>query len=334
VLRRLLVTVVAGVAAAWIFAVPAQAEPSAGLPSSVQMINLQQAYEQALPTASTGPPAGVVVAADSPMPFQCGLPCPIPMTYKGGPVQHNPQIYLLLWGPGWSTDTNQATAANYLVSFYQGLGVAPQDTWSTILSQYGDSTGAPSFGGPTLAGTYVDTNAPPIGVTNQQIAAEADAFAGTIGITGNINAQVVVATQSGTCPLDFMCGGGSFCAWHNYSDTGVPFISLPYDPDVGSLCYNFTQYGGFSINGSHEYAETITDPNPYTSWADQYDYEVGDKCQARSSGANIGNVTLYTGTFPMQALWDNSSGSCVMAPPVVPFFTPFYTLMGPLAPGS
>jgi hypothetical protein len=114
--------------------------------------------------------------------INCSVACPL--TCQGGAVQHNPQIHLLLWGPGWYTDPNQIGVATYLVSFYTGLGVAPQDTFSTITSQYGDSTGSPSFGSPAFAGAYVDVNPPPSGVTGQEMAAEVDAFASTVGITG------------------------------------------------------------------------------------------------------------------------------------------------------
>ena len=146
-----------------------------------------------------------------------------PLTYNGGPVQHSPHLYLLLWGPNWSTDSSQAASAAYLESFYAGLGVEPKDSWSTITSLYGDGSGYPTFTGSVYEGAFQDTSTPPGGVDQSQLAAEADAFASAQGVTDLNNAQIVVATQSGTCPQGFYspsCDGGTgnYCAWHSNSN--------------------------------------------------------------------------------------------------------------------
>jgi hypothetical protein len=167
-------------------------------------------------------------------------------------------------------------------------------------------------------------------VTQAQLAAEADAGASVWDNNGfpiTNNSQIVVATQSGTCPQGFACGGsGSYCAWHSYSNE--PFINMPYQLDAGGSCgENFINPGtagihdGFSMVGGHEYAETITDPVPGEGWMDLGDGisggEIGDKCAwggiLWGSNDPAGDVNLSTGSFAMQSLWSNAANGCVMA---------------------
>jgi 3D (Asp-Asp-Asp) domain-containing protein len=313
----------------------------------VRVVNLHRAYEARLGHTKPGKIAGIVYArgrrpttreARGTTRGTCAEPgCQV--LYNNGPVQLTPTVYLVLWGRNWSTDSGQEASARYLESFYKGLGdrqTAPKDTWSTILSQYGDSSGNPLFSQSVWGGMIVDSNPPPTGATQAQIAAEADASATTFGITDLADAQIVVATQSGTCPQGFdasVCGGtGTYCAWHSYSNE--PYINLPYLLDAGTNCgqdrVNQTTgtYDGFSLAGGAEYADTITDPNPAVgpapspspnpAWVDTGDTvsggEVAAKCQWGTPWAGpTGDVTLSTGTFAMQSLWSNFAGACVLS---------------------
>ena len=314
------------------------------------MVNLHRAYEARLAHIRPGKISGIVYArgkgpaapkAGRSTRGTCAEPgCPV--LYNNGPVQLTPHIYLVLWGPNWSIDTSQEVSAQYLEKFFQGLGArqtAPKDTWSTILSQYGDSSGAPIFSQSVWGGMIQDSNTPPTGATQAQIAAEADAMAVELGITDLADAQIVVATQSGTCPQGFdapnVCGsGGTYCAWH--SSSNEPYINLPYLLNAGSTCgedfVNTTTgtYDGLSLVGGAEYANTVTNPfpaggpapgvTPDPAWIDTGDTvsggEVADKCawgQSWAANAPHGDVTLSTGTFAMQSLWSNFAGACVLS---------------------
>jgi hypothetical protein len=244
-----------------------------------------------------------------------------PLVYNGGSVQHSPHVYLLLWGPNWSADPSQSTTASYLENFYAGLGLLPQDSWSDTTDQYSDGSGHPSFSASVYKGVWQDTSTPPTGVDQAQLGAEADAFSASQGITDLTNSQIVVATQSGTCPQGFYapsCNGstGDYCAWH--SSSNEPYTNLPYVLDTGSGCgEDYVNAGGthdgFSIVGGHEYAETITDPYVGSGWwdpNDPYGGEIGDKCAWRTPN---GDVSLSTGSFAMQSLWSNSANACVMS---------------------
>ena len=323
--------------------VPARHGPSGAV---IRVINLHQAYQRALPLAHHGRVMGKLQPRGQRLhvkgatgPASCVEPnCNL--TYHDGLVQHHPHVYLLLWGPAWNPS---GPDVGYLASFYAGLGVGPQDTWSAITSQYSDGSGHPTFSGSVLQGAFLDTSAPPADVSQTNLNAEADAFVTSQGITDRNNAQIVIASQTGTCFNDGFVGSPSgcssspptYCAWHTNSTLGETFTNLPYQLDAGLSCgQNFINsgsagtYDGFSIVGGHEYAETITDPAPVSGWFDAADNvsggENGDKCawagELWGTPDPAGNVTLSTGSFAMQSTWSNAASGCVMSasPPPPP----------------
>jgi Ricin-type beta-trefoil lectin domain len=246
------------------------------------------------------------------------------LQYNGGPVQKDPQVFVLFWGSWWSSTCSDtqgfgATDESYLYSLYNGLGTV-SDNLSPITSQYGDSTGTfPIY--PTVAGqAFITWNAdctdPPAAATDAQLAAEATAYASALageGYTISNDTQIIVVSPSGTNP-----GGGfgsGYCAYHNWAQYSssqlLSWTNLPYIPDQGSNCgANLVQNGddGWSIVGGHEYAESVTDPfvNNQTAWADNQGYEIGDKC----AWTNLFTQTTSTGTFAMQPEWDNHTSAC------------------------
>jgi serine protease len=333
-LRRLITAVAAsGVAVLGLAATApglALASKPGGLGPRVQVINLHAAYEDHLGHTKAGKIAITYARGKQPRAANTNASCAepdCPLLYQGGSTQHHPHVYLLFWGPSWATDSGEQASAAYLENFCQGLGVQPQDDWSTTTSQYGDGSGNPGFSGTVCKGFFQDTSTPPFGVDQSQLAAEADAFASSQGITDLSDAQIVIATQSGTCPSGFYapnCAGGSgyYCAWH--SNSNEPYTNLPYLLDAGAGCgEDFVNsggtYDGFSIVEGHEYAETITDPYPFSGWWDPADSsggEIGDKC----AWNGLSDVTLSTGSFAMQPLYSNgayNSGGigCVMSAP-------------------
>jgi serine protease len=279
-----------------------------------KVVNLHAKYEAALAHVKTGKIAGIVYVRGKQPRLQrsstagCSEPnCPL--VYNGGAVQHSPKIYVVLWGPGWESPAGQA-AWTYLENFYAGLGAQPDDTWSRATEQYGDSSGNPSFSGGVLAGWVEDTSTPPHGASSLQIGAEAYALALEEGFPDWSNAQVIVATQAGTCPQGFACpgAGGNYCAWHS-NVFNLSYTNLPYQPDAGGACGANNVGGaddGFSIVGGHEYAETVTDPYPNSGWWDPNDGsggEIGDKC----AWQGLGTVALDTGKFAVQSLFSNQA---------------------------
>jgi hypothetical protein len=262
------------------------------------------------------------------------------LVYNGGQVQHAPRVYLVFWGPKWTSDTATQTL---LTKFFTGLGQTTKgDSWSTIVSQYSDATGHPTFSGSLFASSWVDTSTPPASVTMTNLGTEALSAASHFGITDAKDADVVIASQSGTCFADASpgftfagnCGtpqsAGGYCAFHTDvvdSSSYLPFTNLPYQLDAQAGCgENFVNLGsagvddGWSIVAGHEATETITDPTA-TGWVDNNDSvsggEIADKCawggQLWGDNDPYGNVTLATGKFAMQSLWSNAVKKCVMS---------------------
>jgi serine protease len=264
--------------------------------------------------------------------------------YHGGPVQHRPRVYLIFWGPMWTKDPAQHAAESYLLAFYKGLGAAP-DTWSPEAAQYSDGTGHPAFGRPLYAGMHVDTSSPPSTVTVGDLGKEADKAIGLFKLTDVDDAQVVIASEAGTCfattpvgqfegdcgvqqPLQSAASG--YCAYHSFDyDSSVaslylPWINLPYQLDAGTDCgMDFVRktgtFDGFSMVAGQESIDTATDPLR-SAWIDRADGvsggEVAEKCAwggaTFGTTAPSGLVTLSTGKFAMQSLWSNATGRCVM----------------------
>jgi hypothetical protein len=292
------------------------------------VINLHRAYEARVGHVKPGKISGIV----SPVGVKhnrvanatatCTEPA-CPMIWQGGLVQHTPQVYLLFWGPNWESDSGQEASATYLENFFSGLGNGQaDDNWSTITSQYADASGAPSFSGMVYEGATFDTSTPHSNTSVAQIGAEADSFVEDQGITDLNDAQIIVATQSGTCPQGFQgtgCTGGILqrneCGYH--SSSNQPFINLPYVLDAGTSCgkdaVNPTPGGdndGWSLVGGDLYASTITDPFPRTGWVDPNDgSEISGKC---STGFDL-TLSTSGGTLPfaVQQQWSNAANACV-----------------------
>ncbi|MEZ0066873.1 hypothetical protein ABIA32_002886 [Streptacidiphilus sp. MAP12-20] len=229
------------------------------------------------------------------------------LIYNGGPVQHQATVYLVFWGSQWDSDSNGVQ--QYQTNLFSGLGTS-SDSWSTVTSQYTDNSGqGPTFGGSVLGGTWVDdASAAPAAAAQADIAAEADAGAAHFGVSGP-DVQIVVMSPSGTSPDGFPNSG--FCAWHDYNGN-VAYTNMPYVLDAGSGCGANSvqsQLDGFSIVGGHEYAETLTDPQPSSGWVASDGQENGDLC----AWQNLGAVSLPSGSFAMQPTWSNAAGGCAMS---------------------
>jgi serine protease len=247
------------------------------------------------------------------------------LLWHGGPVQQDPQVYVIYWGLWWSSTCsgqlgNGGNDEAYLGALYSGIGTS-SDTEAPIASQYGPTD--PIY--PTVAGhaliqenVYCD-GAVPASATDAQLAAVAVAYANFLASGGhsiNNNTQIVVVSPSGTNP-----GGGfgsQYCAYHNwaqYSSTQLlSWTNLPYMPDQGGNCgANFVQnaFDGWSIVGGHEFTESVTDPfvNNQSAWYDNAGFEIGDKC----AWTGLFAETMSTGTFAMQPEWDNRTSNCQAA---------------------
>ncbi|HEV3232602.1 MAG TPA: hypothetical protein VG245_10160 [Candidatus Dormibacteraeota bacterium] len=235
-----------------------------------------------------------------------------PLLWGGGPVQHSPAVYIDFWGWNGSDPTGEAA---YLQSFFNGVGGSG---WANIQTQYTDGSGA--VGNPTgqLKGVWFNnTTSPSTSPSDADVAAQALVAAAHFGYSAD--ADYFIATPSGHSDPGFAGAGGSYCAYHasiaDSSSRPVAFTNFPYQTDAGTSCgMNSVNAGsagtldGVSIVGGHEYAETVTDPQPDLGYVDAALQETGDKCAWISIGFGASqDITLSTGTFAVQTLWSNNA---------------------------
>jgi serine protease len=226
------------------------------------------------------------------------------LIYGGGPVQHNPKIYIVFWGSKWTTSNAEYTR---LVKFFNGLSGSQ---WNNTVTQYYDNS-AHIANDATLAGTWIDTSYVPSHPGTSAVTSEAKRAESHFGYQGT-DANYWVAIESGHDPSGFKT---QWCAWHSSTSSTsgtISFTDFPYQSDAGANCGAGSvnspgTYDGVTIVGGHEEAETETDPQPSTGWVDSSGSEIGDKC----AWTNLQNTSFSTGTFPTQPLWSNSAGGCV-----------------------
>jgi serine protease len=256
--------------------------------------------------------------------------------YHGGVggigIETAPRVYVVFYGSQWSSDpSGEATTVQ---NFLRGVGGS---SWLNSVTQYCQTIASGTYycngagtaaGNPSgiLAGVWFDNgSAAPSKPTQSQLAAEAVRAAGYFGNTGagsNATTQYVIATAHGNNASGF---GTQYCAYHSSTSSAygnVAYTNLPYMTDAGASCgANFNGLGpnaGITIVGGHELAETITDQFPNGGWLDGSGAENGDKCAWISSGQGASaNITISTGTFPVQSLWSNAfnsgRGGCVLS---------------------
>ncbi len=260
------------------------------------------------------------------------------LAYRGGPVgvESAPKMYIDFWGSQWTNNDPSGEAA-IIESFFNGVGGS---SWNNSVTQYcenvstgtvycnGAGTAAGNQTGILVAYWYDNTTAAPHRPSQSALgneAVKAAAHFGQITSTANQNNQFFVATSHGNSASGF---GSRYCAWHSTVSSSygtISYTNFPYITDAGASCgANFNGLGanaGITIVGGHEFGETETDPQPNTGWLDSSGYENGDKCAWIVSGYQgaAANISLATGTFPVQSLYSNAfnsnSGGCVLSYP-------------------
>jgi serine protease len=257
-----------------------------------------------------------------------------PLTYLGGPigVETAPHLYIDFWGSQWNGNDPSGEAA-ILKAFFGGVGGS---SWNSSVTQYcqgvapgtvycnGAGSPAGNQAGVLISTWNHNTTAAPHHPTQTALGNEAIRAAAHFGqttATANQNDQYFIATSHSNSASGF---GSHYCAWHSSVSSKygtVSYTNLPYMTDAGASCgANFnglSATAGITIVAGHEFAETETDPQPSTGWLDSSGEEIGDKCAWIQSGYNgaAAAVTLSTGSFPVQSLYSDATGGCVLSYP-------------------
>jgi hypothetical protein len=215
------------------------------------------------------------------------------LCYWGGPVQHEPELFIIFWGEAFQQGPPATQELTTLRDFYLGLeegkGEAGETTWQYILSQYYDNEGPGMvkakvktiFDKPTIPGEL--TNGQVETAITELVESEREK-----GIEPTAESQFIVIPQPGTNYEKFE---EIACGFHDVDGEGHSYSVIPYAEDVG--CVEPKGEGALaetSGTAAHEFAEATTDPlieepgKNYTStvgWAkeDPPKIEVADLCE-------------------------------------------------------
>ncbi|HEX2568043.1 MAG TPA: hypothetical protein VH877_00705 [Polyangia bacterium] len=230
------------------------------------------------------------------------------LTYYGGPVLKNVQVYPIYW----RSTPNCASTSQGAYTCHVGSSM-----YTSLLPQYsGIGTG-------TNHAAYLDTGASSsTSLSESTIISRLNALftAGVIPQPGANNyypihfpAGVSITASDGSRSCV------QFCAYHGtYVRNGVN-VYFGVIPDLGGSCAGgcgaSTQCNNTASVQSHELVEATTDPavglattfGPPLAWYNATYGEIGDICNGSQS-----SVTCSNGTFTIQREWSNSKSACAV----------------------
>jgi hypothetical protein len=206
--------------------------------------------------------------------------------YFGGPVQHEPQLFVIFWGAGFEQGPPGGLELTDLRDFYLGLeenkGEPGLKSWQGIISQYFDNEGSGSrtakvkriWEDPSSPGQI--TNSKVEAVISELVKDEREK-----GVNPSFESQYIVLPQPGTSYSSFPEMSKN-CGFHGVDGEGYSYSLVAYAGDVG--CEG--PVGALpetSGTAAHEFAEAATDPEieepgkNYTDHAAWQQVETGEE---------------------------------------------------------
>lgn len=236
------------------------------------------------------------------------------LTYRNGPVLTNPHQYVILWGFKAAGDPQKV--GKLYKSYVKNFGGS---ALANVLTQYYDIVAGQTtyITNPTKNGKVYkdDTNPVPAHATDSQVQAEAWAMVNKYGY--DAQGAYIVVSPYGHDPSGFLTQG--WCSYHGASSSAgktISYTNMPYMSDGGSSCganiitppsdESGANEGQTIVNG-HEYAESVTDPQPSSGWYNNSYGEIGDEC----AWTNVQNDPFGGKSYTMQPEYSNASASCV-----------------------
>ncbi|MGH2902659.1 MAG: RCC1 domain-containing protein [Solirubrobacteraceae bacterium] len=215
------------------------------------------------------------------------------LCYWGGPVQHEPQLFVIFWGAGFEEGPPGTQELTTLRDFYLGLeenkGEPGEKSWQGILSQYFDNEGPGSI--KATVAVIFDKPSSPGEITNASVESTISELVineRAKGVDPTAEAQFIVLPQPNTNYSKYTQMKES-CGFHAVDGEGYSYSVIAYAGDVGceSAVGDLAETNG---TAAHEFAESATDPGieepgkNYSSrvgWAqeDTGNVEVADLCE-------------------------------------------------------
>ena len=228
-----------------------------------------------------------------------GVPATANLTYRGGTLLSNAQVFTAFWGTAWQ----QSPQSN---SIQQLTGLFDYILTSSLIEQLAEySTPTQTIGhGSRIATATVTTSDPGQSVTDAAIqnmlqneiannAAFPQPTSNTLYFVYLPPGVVVVQGGRSSCQ--------SFCGYHD-AINGQIFYGVMPSPDCAGCIGGLAAFDALTSTSSHELCEAITDPVPGQGWYDDTNGEIGDICAWR---------TKQVGNYTVQQEWSNKAGSCI-----------------------
>ncbi len=231
-----------------------------------------------------------------------GQPHPAPasahLTYQGGALLQNVQVFTVFWGTLWGTTPSSQQMMARLNQFFADILVSPLLDQMAEYNVPGQTIGHGSF-----LGTKVISANPPSGsITDSAVQAQLRGWLKAKAVPRNTkNTLYFIYLDPGV--ISIMGGGKScqnYCGYHNNAGR-VYYAVMPY-PTCSGCLGGMQAFDALTGTSSHELCEAITDPVPGTGWYDSTNGEIGDIC-----AWNFKQVAGYT----VQLEWSNQQNKCV-----------------------
>lgn len=220
------------------------------------------------------------------------------LTYNGGPLIPNCEVYTIFWGKQWGATPVSTALINKLNAFFKAILVSP------LIDQLHEySVPGQTIGHGKLTGTKkITANAPVGSITDSAIQTQIKAWIrGGIIPKPNKNTLYFVYLEPGIVSI---MGGSkscqSYCGYHNHI-VKTYYAVMPY-PICSGCLGGLTVTDALTGTSSHELCEAITDPIPGQGWYDNVNGEIGDIC-AWSFKTVAG--------YKVQLEWSNAQNKCV-----------------------
>ena len=224
---------------------------------------------------------------------------PAQLTYRGGALIQNVEVFSLYWGVAWNKDPLLSMKPK-LDAFYQFvLGSALLDQLAEYnVPQY--TIGHGKFKGSTTIvkprPKLVTTDAAIQHFVQQEISANTNVP------KPNANSLYFVYLPPGVAVVQ---GGArscqAFCGYHDSINGQIYYAVMPY-PNCAGCLGGLAAFDSLTSTSSHELSEAITDPVPGQGWYDDANGEIGDICAW---------ATKQLGQYTIQLEWSNNAGQCV-----------------------
>ncbi|MGH7877340.1 MAG: hypothetical protein ACRENM_06685 [Candidatus Dormibacteraceae bacterium] len=221
------------------------------------------------------------------------------LTYRGGPLLSNVEVFTIFWGSAWQK-APQSTMVDQLNGFFDRILTGPLLEQLAEYSASGKTIGAGRRSGSTsVASTAVQTTVTDGAI--QHMLRQQIALGSALPQPGpNVLYFVYLAPGTAvTSQGSRSCT--SFCGYHNDITGQIFYAVMPYAGCRGCLG-GLQAFEALTSTSSHELCEAITDPIPGQGWYDDQNGEIGDICAWRTK-----TVDGYT----VQMEWSNQQGACV-----------------------